>query len=366
MSGARDELRLASRRPSGRASRSTSRRSDPPAHRSSSSSSRLPATWSSAARCRSCPRRKRALDAAAASRAARPARRDAVRACASSTSAGLAGGLFLPVSELNRMRQERDATARRSRGMGSRCACAVERGRADRGGDCDRPEARRALVPRHERFAALRTRLQCGRRAQSAMRAGATEIVLDPFLRHPTPPLTRVSVLADDAARRCDAPPANADDRAARRTRARSTSGSRSSLPILSGHVGLAAELAESGRDVTADYAVNCFNQHTAAAVLSARRQAHRAVNRAHRRRAERTDAAMGRQRVRRPRLWPARRNDDRTLRSFGGVRPRADDVPRSLRAEAHERDAHRSGRLHVSCRDRQRLPQSAAAFAPD
>jgi putative protease len=36
-------------------------------------------------------------------------------------------------------------------------------------------------------------------------------------------------------------------------------------LPILSGHVGLVAEMGAAGRDVVADYAVNCFNQHTAA-----------------------------------------------------------------------------------------------------
>jgi len=35
-------------------------------------------------------------------------------------------------------------------------------------------------------------------------------------------------------------------------------------VPILSGHWGLVVELAGQGRDVVADYAVNCFNQHTA------------------------------------------------------------------------------------------------------
>ena len=35
--------------------------------------------------------------------------------------------------------------------------------------------------------------------------------------------------------------------------------------PLLSGHLGLLHELAAAGRDVRADYAVNCFNQHTAA-----------------------------------------------------------------------------------------------------
>jgi len=35
--------------------------------------------------------------------------------------------------------------------------------------------------------------------------------------------------------------------------------------PLLSGHLGLVAELSGAGRDVVADYAVNCFNEHTAA-----------------------------------------------------------------------------------------------------
>jgi putative protease len=36
-------------------------------------------------------------------------------------------------------------------------------------------------------------------------------------------------------------------------------------LPILSGHLGLVAELSRNGGDVTADYATNVFNAHTAA-----------------------------------------------------------------------------------------------------
>ena len=38
--------------------------------------------------------------------------------------------------------------------------------------------------------------------------------------------------------------------------------------PIVSGHLGLIAELATAGRDVVADYAVNVFNQHSAAEVF--------------------------------------------------------------------------------------------------
>jgi putative protease len=36
-------------------------------------------------------------------------------------------------------------------------------------------------------------------------------------------------------------------------------------LPLLSGHTGLAVEMAAEGRDVVGDYAVNAFNQHSAA-----------------------------------------------------------------------------------------------------
>jgi putative protease len=45
-------------------------------------------------------------------------------------------------------------------------------------------------------------------------------------------------------------------------------------LPLQSGHLGLVAELGGAGRDVVADYAVNCFNGHTAAEIfrLGARR----------------------------------------------------------------------------------------------
>jgi putative protease len=45
---------------------------------------------------------------------------------------------------------------------------------------------------------------------------------------------------------------------------------------VVSGHVGLVAELAAQGRDVVADYGVNCFNQFTAAELF--RLGAHRIV----------------------------------------------------------------------------------------
>jgi U32 family peptidase len=39
--------------------------------------------------------------------------------------------------------------------------------------------------------------------------------------------------------------------------------------PILTGHLGLLAELAREGRDVVGDYALNCFNQHTASELFA-------------------------------------------------------------------------------------------------
>jgi Collagenase and related proteases len=40
-------------------------------------------------------------------------------------------------------------------------------------------------------------------------------------------------------------------------------------LPLSTGHLGLVAELSQHDREVIADYAVNCFNQHTAAEIFS-------------------------------------------------------------------------------------------------
>ena len=110
--------------------------------------------------------------------------------------------------------------------------------------------------------------------ARIAAAAGATTIVLDVFLRHPTPPVTRVRALADELAAqgvtlRLRTPTIVRPEE--RRTVQKWLD---LGLPLLSGHVGLVAELSRAGRDVIADYAVNCFNQHTAAELfrLGARR----------------------------------------------------------------------------------------------
>jgi putative protease len=104
--------------------------------------------------------------------------------------------------------------------------------------------------------------------ARAAAAAGATEIVFDPFLRHPAPSRAKITALADElrsagVTLRLRTPTiVRPDDRAAL------DKWLALELPILSGHLGLIAELSRAGRDVVADYAVNAFNQVTAAEIF--------------------------------------------------------------------------------------------------
>lgn len=185
-------------------------------------------------------------------------------------TAGLAPGLFLPVSELNRLRQQavdallvrHDWTERerlRSRAMRIRETVAA----------IESPGAPPATPPAPDPAFHLVAEVFRLEDARDALEAGATEIVLDPFLRHPLPPLARVRALAEEvsgagARLRLRTPTIvrPEDRRALDRWLALE-------LPLLIGHVGLACELALAGRDVVADYAVNCFNQHTAAELFA-------------------------------------------------------------------------------------------------
>ncbi len=180
----------------------------------------------------------------------------------------LAAGLFIPVSEINVLRQRaieqlmvrRDwalQSARAERAASVEAAVAgddsVRRAHAVRG------DARASTAPFV--LAADVCRLEDG---YAAAEAGATEIALDPFLRHPLPPVTRVAALARELTTR--------GITFRLRTPTIVRPGERRLLdkwlaldtPILTGHLGLLAELAREGRDVAGDYALNCFNQHTA------------------------------------------------------------------------------------------------------
>ena len=214
--------------------------------------------------------------------------------------AGLGGGLFVPVSELNRLRQEiveelggqveglaLGSAAERAAlitsaiaQVGNREAAivspvegavsvSVEQDVAGGPGVADPSLIASPSVVVAGAAAAvpftLVAEVYSTDDARIAADAGATEIVFDPFLRHPAPPQSRVrSLAADLTARgvtlrlRTPTIVRPTERRALDRWLAHD-------LPLLSGHIGLVAELSRAGRDVVADYGVNCFNQHTAA-----------------------------------------------------------------------------------------------------
>ncbi|MEO8336646.1 MAG: DUF3656 domain-containing protein [bacterium] len=185
---------------------------------------------------------------------------------------GLAKGLFLPISALNHLRQQATDELLQRRDWARIAVDAERRETVEQAVRLDpdgcRPE--RSEGPAFDLVASVFTLDD----ARTAAAAGATTVVLDPFLRHPTPPVTRVKALADElraqgVALRLRTPTIVRPDE--RRTTQKWLD---VGLPIVSGHVGLVHELSQQGRDVIADYAVNCFNQHTAAELfrLGARR----------------------------------------------------------------------------------------------
>jgi len=193
--------------------------------------------------------------------------------------AGLADGLFLPVSELNHLRQQvvDELLVRRD---WAASALAAER------------QASIAAAIAHVTVSTAPTDIAGARvtgasdeyilgaevyrvdDARAAAEGGATEITFDPFLRHPAPPAARVRALADELAARGITLRLRTPTIVRPEERRALEKWLALGLPMSSGHLGLVAELARAGRDVTADYAVNCFNQHTAAELfrLGARR----------------------------------------------------------------------------------------------
>ncbi len=191
-------------------------------------------------------------------------------------TAALASGLFLPVSELNRLRQaatdelmtHRDwARASDLADRAERIAGAVRTVAVTR--QAHAASATEGLAGATAAPFALRASVYDLGDARAAAAAGATEIVLDPFLRHPTPPLARVRALADDlraegVGLRLRTPTIvrPAERRVVDKWLALG-------LPTLTGHLGLLAELGAGGADVIGDYALNVFNEHTAAGLFA-------------------------------------------------------------------------------------------------
>jgi putative protease len=180
---------------------------------------------------------------------------------------GLKPGMFLPVSELNHLRQEavsallarRDATGGELRE--DRRAC-IEAAVAD--------IRRKPGFEQPQRSFVLAASVYTVADARTAADAGATEVIVDPFLRHPAPPAARLRALVAELADRDVAvwlrlptivrPPEHRD----------LAKWLDLGLPVVTGHLGLAQAVAREGRRVTADYAVNCFNPHSVDALLDA------------------------------------------------------------------------------------------------
>ncbi|HUQ48726.1 MAG TPA: DUF3656 domain-containing protein [Gemmatimonadaceae bacterium] len=176
----------------------------------------------------------------------------------------LGSGLFIPVSELNRLRQ------RATEGLEQRLEWA-EAGTSQERKDL----VARAVstVKRVERDEQAGFRLVAETfsidDARMAGEAGATDISLDPYLRHPMPPVTRVRTLAADLAEQGVRLSLRLPSIVRPTERRTLTKWLDLGLQLSTGHLGLVHELSQQGRDVVADYAVNCFNQHTAAEIFS-------------------------------------------------------------------------------------------------
>jgi len=171
---------------------------------------------------------------------------------------GLGAGLFLPVSELNRMRQRATEELSQRRDW-AHAAVVAERTERIQGavrlGDASHQEA--------GAFGLIAEVFDLDD-ARAAAGAGATEVVVDPFLRHPAPPRARVSALAKELAAQGVLLRIRTPSVVRPEERRSLQPWLDLALPMLSGHLGLVAELGDASRDVVADYAVNCFNAHPA------------------------------------------------------------------------------------------------------
>ena len=185
---------------------------------------------------------------------------------------GFETDLFLPVSELNHLRQQAidELSARRDWAHDAEMAeRASHIGVAVAAINTAAPGMRDTTEP--PRLTAQVYRIED---ADRAAEGGATEVCFDPFLRHPSPPLARVRALND----RLTAAGVTLRLRTPTIVRPEERRSIQKwldlGLPLLSGHLGLVAEMSRAGRDVVADYAVNVFNGHSAAEVfrLGARR----------------------------------------------------------------------------------------------
>ncbi|MEP6831898.1 MAG: U32 family peptidase [Gemmatimonas sp.] len=185
----------------------------------------------------------------------------------------LSEGMFIPVSELNRLRQDAVTALDEQRGWQSDAA-KFSRDEAIAASVLSVGGTQRREIATGADTMQLRAIVFTVADALDAASNGATEVVLDPFLRHPPLPLARVRALRDNlmtlgVGLRLRTPTIVRPEE--RKTLDKWLA---LELPLLSGHLGLVREQSALGRDVIADYATNVFNPHTAAFLfeLGARR----------------------------------------------------------------------------------------------
>lgn len=181
--------------------------------------------------------------------------------------AGLDADLFLPISELNHLRQRAVDELLLRADWVTEARLAERRDRIDEQiGNLPRAtEDLTGTVSDHARKFQLTAQVYRAEDAEAAANAGATEIVFDPFLRHPAPPRARLRALAERLGERGVTLRLRTPTIVRPEERPSVAKWLDLGLPVLTGHLGLIAELARDGRDVVGDYALNVMNQHSAA-----------------------------------------------------------------------------------------------------
>jgi U32 family peptidase len=179
---------------------------------------------------------------------------------------GLEAGLFLPIRELNHVRQ------RAVEELCLRRDWTAETVRAERAERITRAVSSLDVTAHLSRETApfcLAAQVCRIEDAEQAAVAGATEIIFDPFIRHPSPPVSRLLALRELLSGRGVTLRLRTPTIVRPEDRRSLEKWLALDLPLLSGHLGLVAEMAKTGRDVIADYAVNVMNQHSASRLFS-------------------------------------------------------------------------------------------------
>src|SRR5205823_2866050 len=111
----------------------------------------------------------------------------------------LATGLFLPVSEQNHQRQQATEQLMLRRDWAHEAKLAARRAQIEAAIAChpERPKGVEGPGTPSRKLFALAASVYTIDDADAAAAAGATEIIFDPFLRHPAPPRARVRALKD-------------------------------------------------------------------------------------------------------------------------------------------------------------------------